>query len=815
MAIAFVNLGVTAGAPAARANPDIHDSSNATSYANDSWTPPTTGIVCIFIQSRRNGGPDTPAVTGGGTWTQIGSTFDCDGGGNGLSLFAIYGTDTSTAVTTIGFGSNTQVHCVGSFFQITGADEAGAITAAFVQNATNSGSGAPPNGVTLAAFADTDNRALACFWHKTNELSTPGTDFVELDDMTGPGQNRGVITIYRGDAADTSPDATWATTSDWGGFAVEVKDGTVATPTYNQTAFRIRAGDTVGINVDSDWAAAQNVNATINCHHRFRIRIEMEEDASVGGSKQFELRFSHNSGAYTLCEYYNLADAAGNTITPRVWVGESSEYADGAATTNELTGNAKTFVAGDGNEDPLTAAIDLNNEHTEWEFTIVIPTFWAATSNNQNVDTDTFDFRLYESGGTVFDTYDETPRITLNVPDFYIGGTYVETPNTIGPFVDGNQNLYFAIENAADGTPASTAGLWAMIKSTDNGASWTEQDRAGAPGQNDLEAVDIVQVDDTLHTLHHRGPQVNYNTFHMSSHGTTPDTWVINEEDIITITEPTQQSCAITVMSDGDVWAFFTRDVSATQEVSYVRRNGTWGSATDVDTGSNNFVSVTAVLGDNDLTHIFYKDQNGHDIFHRTLSAASSLSGPDTVTTDAHQNGRHPFAPAIYYDDGGVEVIVIAYAEQTDGQMYTRYYRDNTPQSPTVASDNAVEVSPPSGPTSEQPVAFIANNGTNVFLRYSHATNNDIYEDENADEGGWGTDTAELTGIKTIYVRGRVIVHSGGTVLGYIYEDSEDTGVVNTDGGFTGGIKYGEFVIAAAGAAVKDIIGVGIIPFAR
>jgi hypothetical protein len=214
----FTNLGDSA-------NPDINDTTAATSYSNTSWTPPTTGIIVVFVETRDDGfsSPATPTMSGNNlTWTQIGSTLDCDGAGNGLSLFAADAAGATTGATTVDFGSNIQVHCVASFFQVTGVDISGGIASAFVQTPTNTGTGTEGT-ITLAAAGASDNRPAACFWHVIQESTTPRTNWTELDDMTGSGQVRGVETQYRDDAFETTASGSWSTSADWAGMAAEIK----------------------------------------------------------------------------------------------------------------------------------------------------------------------------------------------------------------------------------------------------------------------------------------------------------------------------------------------------------------------------------------------------------------------------------------------------------------------------------------------------------------------------------------------------------------------------------------------------------------
>jgi hypothetical protein len=217
MAIAFTNLG-------ASANPDINDGTNATSYANTSWTPPTDGIIVVYVQSRRSGFIDTPSLSGNSlTWTQQGSTLDC-GDSYALSLWAADASGATTGATTIDYGSNTQLGCVASFFQVTGVDISGGISAAFVQTPTNTGTTELEGTVTLSAAGNAANRPIAGFVHDVEEANTPRTNWTELDDMSGAGHARSVITEYRDDAFETTGSATWATAPTvWGGIAAELK----------------------------------------------------------------------------------------------------------------------------------------------------------------------------------------------------------------------------------------------------------------------------------------------------------------------------------------------------------------------------------------------------------------------------------------------------------------------------------------------------------------------------------------------------------------------------------------------------------------
>ncbi len=232
MTIAFANLG-------ASANPDINDSTDLASYANTSWTPPTSGLIIAFVVGRRVGGLDTPTMSGNGlTWTQIGVTLNCANGNTGLSLFGANASGSSVGATTIDFGGNTQTHCSVSFFHATGVDLSGGVVAAFVQQPTATGTGTTGT-VPLVAAGSSDNRPVVAFTHGINEATTPRTNWTEVDDLAGTSTTRDLETQWRDDAFETTASATWATSDAWGGMAAELKAEVVTPPSPVSTSAAI------------------------------------------------------------------------------------------------------------------------------------------------------------------------------------------------------------------------------------------------------------------------------------------------------------------------------------------------------------------------------------------------------------------------------------------------------------------------------------------------------------------------------------------------------------------------------------------------
>jgi hypothetical protein len=211
----FANLGTSAA-------PDINSDTDASSYANASWTPPTSGLIVVFVYHRATTAT-TPTISGNSlTWTQIASHRDA-GGNWRITLFGANASGSSTGATTVDFGGQTQLFCRASFFQVTDADLTGGVAAAFVQTVTGEGSAATSLSLTLSAAGHADNRPISGFAHSQNQGKTPRTNWTELDDVTGSFPNASVETQYRSDAFETTASATWTTSATAVGIAAEIK----------------------------------------------------------------------------------------------------------------------------------------------------------------------------------------------------------------------------------------------------------------------------------------------------------------------------------------------------------------------------------------------------------------------------------------------------------------------------------------------------------------------------------------------------------------------------------------------------------------
>ena len=589
---------------------------------------------------------------------------------------------------------------------------------------------------------------------------------------------------------------------------------------HNQRAFRIRSTDpAINANAGGDWDQLENVDATIDLDTLFRIRFEVEETASVSdGGVTYKLQYRVNTGG----GYGSWTDlvakgepwpplAQGNYLVANI---VDASFADDAATTNILTTSSSSFVAGVGMHDNLSTSITLNNQHTELEWALVIARYYDSLGVGD--DGDLFQFRVVESDGTLFtgDTnsgYDNIPEITANLAIGHIGGTHIEQPGKLGPVWDGNGNQYTLTEHT------NTTPNILLHKSIDGGDTWAQATVTGRPTESDPEGLGIFHdpVNDPhrLHIITRAGDDlVLYHRYHMSSHATTPDTWNVIDRTIdADAGQPAggvaSESCDITIRtSDGFIFVAYNGN-DATNDVGWINHSDDDGVTFETrevidSTGGRDYTGVGITTTPNsDDVFVFVLDNTGADIyFDRIDSAGVVLSdGLTVVATDAGTLGQvaDNIIRPVSYDDGGVDVVMVAWQASAGEDISTRTLRDGTLQTTaTGASDNATERS---FGTSHQPVADIAVDGTTVWLMYGENATIDIFYDDNPDEAGWGTDTEEQDAVTCHYIHAGVGTHSSGnggdTVLGYIWNQGDD-------GLASGFNRYDEVVLVVGGTTV-------------
>src|SRR5207302_6943185 len=115
-----------------------------------------------------------------------------------------------------------QIGAEASFFHASNVDLSGGVAAAFVQSPTGSGTAAS-GSIAVASPGNSANRPVSGWFHAQNEVTSPRTNWAEVDDGNHNMPNAAMESQWRSDAFETTASASWSTSSAWLGIAAELK----------------------------------------------------------------------------------------------------------------------------------------------------------------------------------------------------------------------------------------------------------------------------------------------------------------------------------------------------------------------------------------------------------------------------------------------------------------------------------------------------------------------------------------------------------------------------------------------------------------
>lgn len=544
-------------------------------------------------------------------------------------------------------------------------------------------------------------------------------------------------------------------------------------PSYSLLSTRLRY-NIEGVNAQAfGWIANENdQNVAVEWGREFRIRARVKESAGFGSSTTFHWQVSHNGGTFVDIRIQN-----NNQATPVMGTFTRGTYANNAViNTQFLTSGGGTFVNGQADANEMSLASSITNQETEFETCFMIMNFFGTGTPQQVGGSDTFRFRLVEGNQRNVFTGPTQNEVTITVTrtNYYIGGTMPEAPVRMGPFIDGNGNIYTSIEPYGE-----SAGPLIMIKSTDGGKSWVEVNGANRPANGDMEAIDMVQDGTELHMVHKEsGGDFWYHSFRTSDHSTNPDTWNVRDSNIDLGTS-TNYSMAIALRTNGQIIAVYRR-TNTNQRIYYrIRTSGVWGSEVPIDeeTGKN-FTGCRIVRGASDLMHIFYTNYTDGIVYYRNLNSSDVLSGRTAIYSNTALADQEATTPAVYWDDGGTSKVMILIRDRTDNFLRSITVTGTTPGSSKQVSSETV-LADPGNTGSSQPTAdlVVDTNTKTLHTIYSRLATSTMATVENTNDGTWGT-VLQVANRRAHWIRGNVITHSGANggarVYAYLVDRESD-----------------------------------------
>jgi len=371
------------------------------------------------------------------------------------------------------------------------------------------------------------------------------------------------------------------------------------------------------------------------------------------------------------------------------------------------------------------------------------------------------------------------------VPPYLVDGVEPEAHGHCPPMLDGNGNLYRVTESfLVDNNQTK------MMKSSDGGQLWAEQDAANRPGLPssilDLEAGWQWQdsTNKTIFFMWEKGDSVRLVRFLTSDHPSAPDTWgnAGARETVVasTIDPGSNQYASIVQTSNGNIWCFYQSAVSgANYQIGYKQRTAfdTYGAESTAVGGSTStsWTSPVCCLGASDVTHIFYCDKTSspNQLRWRTLTAAGVLSGATRVDVNGTHTIHTPLTNPVYYDNSGTEIITVAFTN-TSAILKAVTITGGTPGSEETISTAAV-LQDPANTTSRAAIAHLAVDTATktVYAIWSDSATGNVLYSKRAHGGSWDTPVTlqTLSGTdQNQWVYNAVYTRSGTKYMGYTYD---------------------------------------------
>ena len=140
--------------------------------------------------------------------------------------------------------------------------------------------------------------------------------------------------------------------------------------------------------------------------------------------------------------------------------------------------------------------------------------------------------------------------------------------------------------------------------------------------------------------------------------------------------------------------------------------------------------------------YVIYKDETNTNLKSRSLTGTNwGTEGTIRTIEGTTDPELHLPIHGVYYDAAGTERITIAY-RHADKINTVIIDNDGVPDTADVASDNNIKLL-----NINTSISNLAVDSANdkVHLIYVRDTDDDIYIDSNTNDGGCGTDTAEIS----------------------------------------------------------------------
>lgn len=537
------------------------------------------------------------------------------------------------------------------------------------------------------------------------------------------------------------------------------------------TAFRIRSDFQIDLDENEGWAAGINQEASVSVDTPFRIRFEVEA-APHRGRRQYSLQYRWNDAPWTYVQAQEFPYPSSAT-PPTSIVGSDAffngEFAEDLIPVSSLPASPGAGVALAPTTPGWTPHAPTRSS-AEWEFALVVR-HWSDGPKVVS-DGDQFSFRLVNQLGQILPG--PNAQLTLHVPEYHLGGTFVETPARIGPWESSTGELYFIME------PTETDNLFMMVKSVDGGKSWFEVDAEHRPGADDLEGVGSFYDDHgIIHIVHQTSDTVFYHAFATSDHTSQPDRWITDSQVIDRPEEPPVQVADITMRPDGSLVAAYA--AGRRIRLAVHEPEGGWKAPVAIQPDNLRDMTNPSLLCRPDgIVELITKSSDG-SAWNQQLLPNNALTPaiPFAEGLGMREDEAMSILPPVYVSEEDRLVVIF---RSSDAYLYKCEKVDNQKWSSPVRVShhpvvtNAVD----SDQTGADAIAF----GNDIWICYIDENNRDLYLSKITSESPEPLIQRIVCDIDGSWVRGQLLKkQSDSPTYGIIY-----------DAGSKGGSGYNKFL---------------------
>lgn len=300
-----------------------------------------------------------------------------------------------------------------------------------------------------------------------------------------------------------------------------------------------------------------------------------------------------------------------------------------------------------------------------------------------------------------------------------------------------------------------------VLKSTDAGATWTEQDSANNKAVTTAtSAYSACLAGGVIYVVYGTGA----NTLTVAKFDTATDLWTTSVPgNPSTTAQRDTYSVRVAVRSDGDVLVGVENASSVLVIARY--EGASWAS----DTMQSGALArpQELVVDSQDIATLFWAESTVNDHSLNTLSAANAVGTAQDIdaTTGSSSSFQIKSLNAEVYDAGGTDTVLCAYIDATNELDGVPVSLENA--APTIGAIAAISATTTTNPVLQGSATTLKSPVNGDLLALWTQTGATVINHNRFTGGAWGSDTNWKTGLSANSFVVQAITHPSGVAVVY------------------------------------------------